>query len=341
MPYLKGKCTVLFVYTHLVSFVRKDLEILQKRFSVRKMNAVTFFVPRKGRDKLVFFKLIKRILQADIVYSWFADLNAFFIVLLCRILGKKSVIVVGGYDVIYVPEINYGQLNSWWGRIRAKFVLEHATRILPFSYYAKDRVLSITRKSNVRMMPLGCDTEKFKPTGEEKKDLVITVCNVDQENVRRKGLKTFVESAKFWLNVKFALIGRQLDESVDYLRQLAPSNVEFVGYVSDEELVRWYQRAKVYCQLSYEEGEGAGGALGEAMACECIPVVSEKALALRETVASYGFYVPFGDARATAKAIGLVLQAPPELGANVRKHIKEFSIEKREHALTNLIEALT
>jgi hypothetical protein len=135
----KEKTTVLFVYTHLSSFVRRDLEVLQRHFRVKKMNAVTFFVPRRGRDKLVFFKLMKGILQADIAYSWFADLNAFFIVLLGMFLRKKSMIVVGGYDVIYVPEINYGELNSWWGRVRAKFVLEHATRILPFSYYAKDR----------------------------------------------------------------------------------------------------------------------------------------------------------------------------------------------------------
>jgi glycosyltransferase involved in cell wall biosynthesis len=305
------------------------------------MNAVTFFVPRGGRDKQVFFRLTKRILSADVVYSWFADLNAFFIVLLCMLLGKKSVIVVGGYDVIYVPEINYGQLNSWWGRVKSKFILNHATRILPFSFYAKDRVLSITKKPNVCVMLLGCDTEKFKPANGKKEDLVITVCYVNKDNVKRKGLKTFVESAKFWPNVKFALIGPHVDESVDYLRRLAPSNVEFVGYVSDEELVRWYQKARVYCQLSYEEGEGAGGALGEAMACECIPVVSEKALALKETVASYGFYVPYGEAKATAETIGLALQAPPELGVNVRKRIKEFSLEKREYELTRLIEALT
>jgi glycosyltransferase involved in cell wall biosynthesis len=141
--------------------------------------------------------------------------------------------------------------------------------------------------------------------------------------------------------VKFALIGPHMDDSVDYLRRLAPSNVEFIGYASDEELVRWYQRAKVYCQLSYEEGEGAGGALGEAMGCECVPVVSEKAVALKETVASYGFYVPYGDVKATAKAIGLALQAPTEIGANVRKRIKEFSLERREHALVKLVEALT
>lgn len=30
--------------------------------------------------------------------------------------------------------------------------------------------------------------------------------------------------------------------------------IEFTGFVSDKELLDWYQRAKVYCQLSRYEG---------------------------------------------------------------------------------------
>jgi len=337
----KRKIKVLFVYLNLSSFIRRDLEILERNFDVKRLKIETFLVPRRGRNPLVFWRLFKGILWADIVFSWWANLNAFFMVLFCMFLRKKSIIVTGGVDVAYVPEINYGALLSPWGRLEVKFILKHATRILPFSNYAKDRVLTITKKANIDVIPLGCDTEKFKPVYGKKEDLVITVCLVTKNNILRKGLETFVESAKSLPNIKFALIGRHLDDSVNYLKKMSPPNMEFTGYVSDEELIKWYQRAKVYCQLSYEEGEGAGGALGEAMACGCIPVVSEKAVALKETVVSYGFYVPYGDAKAAAKTIELALQASSELGVKVRKRIKEFSLEKREHVLVKLIKALT
>lgn len=337
----KEKNKILFVYSSLPSFVRKDLEILERHFTVKKMKIMTYRVTKKGSDPLVFLRLLKGVLWADFVYTWFARWSAFFIVLFCMFLRKKCLIVVGGYDVIYIPEINYGALKSPLAHIRVKFVLEHAAKILPFSKYAKDRVLNITKKPNICVITLGCDTEKFKSIRQKKEKIVLTVCHVKRSNVARKGLKTFVESAMFLPNVKFVLIGSHADDSIYYLKDMAPPNVEFTGYVSDEELVKWYEKAKVYCQLSYEEGEGAGGALGEAMACECVPVMSEKAVALKETVGSYGFYVPYGDAKATSEAIESALRASTELGAKVRDHIKEFSLEKREHALVKLIKALT
>ena len=332
------KIKILFVYSTLLSFIRRDLDILEKHFDVKRMKIITLHILRRHSDSLIFFKLLKEILQADIVYSWFANWSAFFIVLFSMFLRKRSIIVVGGYDVVYIPEIKYGALGSLLGRFRTKFVLEHATKILPFSNYAKIRVLSITKRTNIHMIPLGCDTEKFQPSCKKKEKLVITVCHVKRSNIARKGLETFIKSAKYLPDVKFALIGRHMDNSIHYLKKIAPPNMKFTGYVPDEELIKWYQRAKVYCQLSYEEGEGAGGALGEAMACECIPVVSEKAIALKETVGSYGFYVPYGDVKATVKAIKSALQTSPELGTKVRRHIKElFSLEKREYELIKLV----
>jgi len=336
MPCSKEKTRILFVYSILLSFVRRDLEILERRFYVKKMEVETFLVPGRGKNPLTFFRLLKGILWADAIYTWFADINAFFIVLFCIFLRKKSVIVVGGYDVVYIPEIDYGTLNSLKNRLRVKFVMEYATKILPFSNYAKYRVLSITKKANLYVIPLACDTEKFKPIHRKKENLVITVCHVNKSNIARKGLKTFVESAKFLPQVKFALIGRHVDDSVNYLKKMSPPNVEFTGYVSEKELIIWYQRAKVYCQLSYQEGFGV--AVIEAMACKCVPVVSSKAVVLRETVDDCGLYVPYGDVKATSKAIKMALSASTDLGAKAKKRVNDlFSIEKREKKLLESI----
>ena len=336
VTYSAGKTRVLFVYSVLSSFIRTDLETLERNFNVKKMEIETFFVPRKSKNLFVFFKLVKGILWADVTYTWFADVNAFFIVLFCIFLRKKSIIVVGGYDVIYIPEIDYGTLKSLKNRLRVKFVLEHATKILPFSYYANERVISITKKANIWVIPLSCDVEKFKPIHGRKENLVITVCYVDKGNIARKGLGTFVESAKILPQLKFALIGSYVDDAFNYLKKISTSNVEFTGYVSDEELPKWYQKAKVYCQLSYEEGFGV--ALIEAMACECIPVASLKAKVLRETVGDCGYYVSYDDVQATVEAIRKASLASQDMRVKVRKRVKDFfPIEKREKTLLKLI----
>lgn len=325
----------MFVYYQLASFVRSDLEILKRHFVVRELKITTF------RNPLNILKLFMEIACNDVVYTWFAGTNAFLSVLFSMLLRKKSLVVVGGYDVVYIPEIDYGELKSLLGRFRVRFVLEQASKILPFSVYAKERVLGITKKVKMYMIPLACDTYKFRPASKRKENLVITVCVVNENNIKRKGLKTFIETAKLLPDIKFVIIGPHKDNSIAYLREISPKNVEFTGYVADEELIRWYQKARVYCQLSYEEGEGAGGALGEAMACECIPVVSEKAVALRETVNHCGFYVPYGNADATAKAISQAINSSATLGEKARKRMLEnFSIKKRETQLVKIIEDL-
>lgn len=291
--------------------------------------------------KLPALNLLRCLLWADLTFSWFAEADSFRAVLLSKIFRKKSIVVVGGCGVANVPEIGYGSMLNLRGARKVRFVLENADIVLPFSNFAKKEVLSITRKANLDVMPLGCDTEKFKPAREGKENIVLTVCIVKKSNIARKGLETFIESARFLPDIRFILIGPHKDDSISYLRKISPSNIEFTGYVSDKELIRWYQRAKVYCQLSYQEGEGAGGALGEAMACECVPVVSLKAAALRETVGDCGFYVPYGDAESTAEAIKATLRTAPEFGKRARKRMKSlFSMRKREENLLHSIDAI-
>lgn len=90
---------------------------------------MTFLVPEKGRNPFVFFRMFKSILWCDVAFSWWATLDGFFVVLFCKLLRKKSVILIGGYEVAYVPETNYGLLLSPYGRFEVKFVLKNASKI--------------------------------------------------------------------------------------------------------------------------------------------------------------------------------------------------------------------
>lgn len=350
---MNRRARILFCSFLSSSFVKMDLELLKRHFDVRipefgvSFGARTFlrqlfhYVTRFSKNrrtpssKFPPLDLVRCLLWADLTFSWFAA-EAYSAVLLSKMFRKKSVVVVGGYGVADVPEIGYGYVLDPRHARHVKFALETADRIIPFSDFAKKEVLNITAKADINMIPLACDTEKFKPSRREKEDIVLTVCYVTKGNIARKGLETFLESARLLPKIKFILVGGHIDESINYLRKMSSSNVEFTGYISEKNLIKWYQKAKVYCQLSYQEGFGV--ATIEAMACECIPVVSSKAVVLRETVGDCGFYVPYGDAKATAKAIKKALSAPCDTGVKARARVKRlFSIEKREKELLRSI----
>lgn len=324
---MKERIKILFVYSTLPSFVREDLHVCKKHFNVKEMKVVTFLVPRKGRNPMVFLRLFKGVLLANIVYSWFADLNAFFIVLFCTLLRKKCVIVAGGYDVAYLPEIGYGSLMSPLGRIMVKFVLQHASKILAVSRSTMREALALTRSMDIRLVYNGVDVRKFQPSGT-KENLAITVCTVSDSAIKKKGLEAFVKASKYLPNVQFALIGKY-DHSITRLSEMADSNVEFTGYVSDEALLRYFQRATVYCQLSAHESFGV--ALAEAMSCCCVPVVTGR-YAVSEVVGGTGFYVPYNDAESSADAIRKALKSHKGLKARERI-LKYFSLNAREKRL--------
>jgi len=332
----EGETKILFAYSVMSSFVRKDLEILERNYKVKTLEVMTFLVPRRGRSPLIFLRLLSEILWADLVYCWFADLNAFFAVFFCTFLHKKCLIVVGGYEVAYVPEIGYGALLHSLGRLRVKFILRHAAKVLAVSGSNEKEILQLTRPRNLKMVYNGVDTKQFKPSGAKEK-WVITVGGISDSTVKKKRLDTFVKSSVYLPDIRFILIGKAYDNSIKHLKRIAGSNVEFTDYVSDESLLHYYQKAKVYCQLSAQESFGV--ALAEAMSCCCVPVVTRR-YALPEVVGDTGFYVPYNDDKATAEAIRKALKS--DKGMKARERIRKyFSIKMREKNLLKEISDLT
>ncbi|WP_287262581.1 glycosyltransferase family 4 protein [Methanothrix sp.] len=279
------------------------------------------------------FEMASSISRSDIVFSWFAAGHSFLSVMLSRIFGKRSVVVAGGYDVAFLPDIGYGQYTQGW--IKRKYTdlaLENADAVLAVSQFTREEVLKRTKPRRLEVVYNGVDTEKFHPKGE-KDDLVLTVASGSTDVIKLKGLDTFVEAAYLLPNVKFLIIGVRGDV-LNILRSKSPENVKILGRVSRDELVECYQRAKVYCQLSYVESFGM--ALAEAMACGCVPVVTARG-ALPEVVGDTGFYVPYGDEKATAEAIRMAMVSEKSPRDRIER---SFRIDQRERRLVTLLKEL-
>jgi len=121
------------------------------------------------------------------------------------------------------------------------------------------------------------------------------------------------------------------------LRRMASSNVTFIPPVEENDLIPYYQRAKVYCQLSMREG--LPNALCEAMLCECVPVGTDVP-GIRTAMGDAGFYVSYGDPLATKEAIIKALSVGS--GISARERIRSlFPLEQREQRFAAIIEELT
>lgn len=323
---------VLFVHHDLGRrrFVEDDVKILQKKYNVKEVIIGGRFI-----NILLAFMDVAR---SELVFAWFASWHSFFYVLFAKLLRKPSIVVAGGYDVVSMPEIDYGLMRGGVKKIIAKIVLQAASVIICFSKFSKDEAVKNggVSEEKIKVVYLGVEYEEME-NSFTKENLVITVGNVFMGNLKRKGLEGFVRSAEFLPDVQFVLIGKQEDDAIGYLKSIASSNVEFTGFISKKELQEYMERATVYVQVSAHEGFGL--AVAEAMSFECVPVVT-KAGAIPEIVGDTGIYVPFDKPKEIAEGIR---EAPlnRDLGVKARERIiQNFPLEKREKEIYRIIDDL-
>jgi glycosyltransferase involved in cell wall biosynthesis len=329
---------ILFVRPWEDTFIDADLKTLEKHFDVRVLDIpedLSLGMRDGARASKAIRDVTRGLLWADLAFTWFAGIHAELTVKLARILQKKVMLVVGGYEVAKIPEIGYGaQLDP----AKAKsigFVLRKVDRILAVSEFSKGEIMKCGEFPRLQVIRNAVDTQKFSPSTGKKENIVVTVAETNQMTIKRKGLETFVRAAALVPEAQFVLIGPILDDSIESLRAKAGRNVEFAGRVSEEALIDYYRRAKVYCQLSIHEAFGV--ALVESMSCECVPVVTYHG-SLPEVVGGTGFYAHYGDAEETARAIRQALAS--DKGKAARGRVQSlFSFERREDELVRAVKA--
>jgi glycosyltransferase involved in cell wall biosynthesis len=261
-------------------------------------------------------------------------------VMLARLIGRPTVLVIGGFDTARLPDIDYGlQVRPVMGRV-SRWVMRHATRLVTNSDYSRREI-----EANVGIPshqveviyhgvpdPFGA----LPPGGRER--VALTVGIVEQRNLERKGLRAFVRAASLLPDVEFVVAGKWMDASVDELRAIAPDNVTFTGWVEQDELEALYRRASVYVQASRHEGFGLS--VAEAMLAGCIPVVSG-AGALPEVVGDAGIVLApeVVDVAELADGIrrGLALEDSTREQAR-RRILERFPLSARGERLGKVIE---
>jgi glycosyltransferase involved in cell wall biosynthesis len=281
---------IYFVGDMKSPFISQDADLLKELYPVTIFDTSHLFSFRQLPHymKEVLFQW-RNILDSTILWIWFADYPALPFILLAKLFRKPVIINVGGWEVYNAPEINYGNQRNLIRGAVTRWILNNCKMIItPSNAYKKiiDDLLK-QNPSRVHVIPNFIDTSLCDEPLPKKQNTIITAICTSSTNLL-KGIPTFNEVAK-----------------ISHYKMVVIKNVPH------DELLKIFKESKIYCQLSYTESFGIS--LVEAMACGCVPVVTDRD-ALPEIIGTTGIVVPYGDVITTRNAIDIAMlygEQPP------------------------------
>lgn len=310
--------------------MRADRHLLAERYAVREWY-------QRGRA-VNLIALWRAVHECDLVFGWFASWHTLFPVLMAQARGKPSILVVGGYDSANLPEIGYGNMRGGIKTRVTRATMQSATMLVANSQFTRNEVIRNAGVKPERVTAIYHGLEPTPPPARAKEQMVITIGNVDRDNLQRKGLEPFVRAAARLPEAPFIVMGAWRGDAIEDLKRIAPANVEFTGWVDEARLREYMARAKVYVQASRHEGFGLAAA--EAMLYECVPVVT-RAGALPEVAGDTGVYAESTDPDEVARAIREALTLDAGRGQGARERIlREFPVERRRERFFALVNEL-
>jgi len=279
-----------------------------------------------------------------VVVFWFAGTPSMVLAIAAKLLWRKVVLITGGWDSIYLPEIRWGQLRGPRQRRCFAMFLRLADAVLPFSDDARRRIEGSCAVRHLQTVYPAVDTKFFDIDGRPRQRRVVTCCyQYDGAKIVQKGLAALVAAARRLPELEFVILGNPEDEAARAFQASASGNVRFVGRLPERKDYRQFlQESSVYAQLSHHEGFGIS--LAEAMACGCIPVVFDR-YSLPEVVGPTGCVVAFGDEAGVARAIASVVDADAGRRRAIRQRVVErfdsrFRLQALRRELARLVRGL-
>ena len=344
---------LLLIYNFRSSFIAKDATILSKEFTVIEFD---FFALKKWQTPHRFiaqlFFLLRHIFSAQLVVCQFAGYHSLLPLLFTKVFGKPSLIISGGTDAHFFPNIGYGNwqkkylktFTAWSFRLATHIAPKHSSLML--SDYAYDSHVPTPQGISARLqkhdlhstvITNGYDPEKWKRTKDKKPFTFLTISGAWEYGFQQqlKGIDLILEVAPNFPQCTFYILG--LD---DFNRiPNKPDNVVLLSAVKNSDLPAVYSEMSFYLQLSM--AEGFPNALCEAMLCECVPIGSA-VFSIPEIIGDTGFVLKQRSVTELAKLLDAALKADIAiLGKKARQRIAEnYNEEKRSQALLQLCHQL-
>lgn len=332
---------ILFLGPLKSTFVKNDFDILSKHHKLIPLNSNIGGGFRGAWNLLICsLKSIIALLHADMVYVWFADYTSLVPIIFAKLIGKKSVVVAGGFDVGYLPELNYGAKARAVRWFCVKNTFRFAKKILPVSNYAMKSLFELTDVSPDKVdMLYNCiksDNYNIDISDSNQRKYFITVSQAeDLLEFVRKGSDRFIETARENSQYQFILAGlrgRALAKATELGRHI--DNLQIIsGPLSlYNDIIPLYNKSYAYFQLSIEETFGL--AVVEAMKCGCVPIVAPNA-ALPEVAGEYAQIVESTEDIKKALKNGIMIDN--FYRSRISEYADKFDISRREEKLIQIL----
>ncbi|MGZ3822982.1 MAG: glycosyltransferase family 4 protein, partial [Mucilaginibacter sp.] len=165
-----------------------------------------------------------------------------------------------------------GKEYLWKGQRKSIIViLENARMILPNSLSEYKRIVcTYPCNVNYTIVPNGVDTHLFQRNPFKGRDDNMVLCVARIEGIKNQlNLIKALNDTSF----KLYLIGSHAPNQKAYYNEcksIASSNIVFIDHVSQKELVKYYQQAKVHVLPSWFETTGLSSLEAAVMGCNVV-----------------------------------------------------------------------
>jgi glycosyltransferase involved in cell wall biosynthesis len=205
----------------------------------------------------------------------------------------------------------------WKGQQRSmQYILRKAAMVLPNStseYLQLNNLYPLDKPYTV--VPNGIDDQLFRPDYSVPKDPKLVLCVA-----RFEGLKNQLNLIKALNNTEFTVLlaGDTTPNQQQYYRQcreIAAGNIQFLGKLSQEELLPYYKKAKVHILPSWFETCGLSSLEAAAMGSNV--VVNNKGFT-RDYFGDEAFYCDPGNPASIYKAVQQAAISPSQKSLQTR-----------------------
>jgi glycosyltransferase involved in cell wall biosynthesis len=286
---------VLLVYINYSGFVKSDDETLASAFDVTsyRFKPVKGIIRTAGELIRQFFFQIFHIRRFDFILIWFADTHAFLPVWAGKWSKTKTAIVIGGFDVVSIPDIQYGlYCSNKFRQYFAKYSIRNSDFLLPVddslientNCYADQsgnglpvgiRKFVKNIRGKIITLSTGYNPEFWKPNRAVARfDSVVTVGVIpNRQRWYLKGCDLLEMAAASLPETEFHVYGLSETMLSEMNKTDLPGNFHLHGMIESKDLPDIYSSHKIYAQFSLSEG--LPNVLCESMLCGCIPVGSD------------------------------------------------------------------
>ncbi|MDD5070149.1 MAG: glycosyltransferase family 4 protein [Candidatus Omnitrophica bacterium] len=326
---------VLFLHQSWKGFEKRDFKFLKENYETKEVLLYKRFTVKT-------FVSLKKLFFSDIIVCWFAYRSALLFLILAKIVKKKIIVIMGGWECANESKISYGMMQPgarfFLNRLIVKTIAKLADIVVAVSEYNRQEIINNVRvnPNKIRLIYNGVESDS-RYANCKKEKIVLTVAEVTKSNMQRKGLQIFIDAARSLPQWRFILAGKVEKTMQEIIKFNKPANLELKGYLSDDDLSCLYGKSQVYVQASFHEQFACS--LVEAMLYKCVPVVTDKA-ALPEVVGDTGYFLSYGSLIELKAAIGLAMNDDQKGFLARKRALENFSLAQRENKLRELINNL-